>query len=216
MACGIQENWKQPLAYYLVNGSCDSEKVKKKLFELFDKLNSIGLNVVAVISNLGSNFQKFINGLDITTIQPWFLHNGRRIFYLYNPPHIIKAIRNNMTNYEFHFDGKIASWKDIEAVYANDSKLPIRLCPKLTKKHMHPNRFQKMKVKYATQVLSHTVSAAISTYVSVGKLPSAACGTAELLMKLDQTFDCLNSSSPHSPKVLRRAMTPTSPHEDFM
>jgi hypothetical protein len=121
-----------------------------------------------------------------------------------------------MINYEFHFDGKIASWKDIEALYANDSKLPIRLCPKLTDKHMHPNGFQKMKVKYATQVLSHTVSAAISTYVSLGKLPSAACGTAELLMKLDKTFDCLNSSSLHSPKVFRRAMTPTSPHGDFM
>ncbi len=57
MACGIEENWKQPLAYHLVNGSCDSEKVKKKLFELLDKLNSIGLNVVVVISDLGSNFQ---------------------------------------------------------------------------------------------------------------------------------------------------------------
>ncbi len=72
-----------------------------------------------------------------------------------------------------------------------------------------------MKVKYATQVLSHTVLAAISTYVSLGKLPSAACGTAELLMKLDQTFDCLNSSSLHSPKVFRRAMTSTSPQEMF-
>ncbi len=46
-----------------------------------------------------------------------------------------------MINYEFHFDGKIVSWKDIEALYANDSKLPIRLCPKLTDKHMHPNGF---------------------------------------------------------------------------
>ena len=78
-------------------------------------------------------------------------------------------------------------------------------------KHIHPNRFQKMKVKYATQVLSNVLSAANFTYVSLGKLPSTAFGTAELLTKLDQTFNCLNS-----PKVFRRAMTQTSPHEDFM
>ena len=61
---GLGYSWHvvfKKIGYYLVNGSCDSEKVKKKLFELLDKLNSIGLNVVAVISNLGSNFQKFIN-----------------------------------------------------------------------------------------------------------------------------------------------------------
>ncbi len=52
-----------------------------------------------------------------------------------------------------------------------------------------------MKVRYATQALSHTVSAAIETYVSLGRLPSSACGTAELISKLDDTFDSLNSST---------------------
>ena len=102
------------------------------------------------------------------------------------------------------FDGKLASWTAIETVFNNDSTLPIRLCPKLTALHLHPNGFQKMKVKYATQTLSHTVSAAIETYVSLGRLPSSACGTAELVSKLDKTFDCLNSSSISVMMRLRR------------
>jgi hypothetical protein len=49
-----------------------------------------------------------------------------------------------------------------------DISLPIRAAPKLTEKHIHPNNFAKMRVKYATQVFSPTVAAAICTYVSVG------------------------------------------------
>ena len=52
-----------------------------------------------------------------------------------------------------------------------------------------------MQVKLATQVLSHTVAAAISTYVSVGILPASAAGTAEFITTFDKIFDCLNSSS---------------------
>ena len=38
MARGIIENWKQPLAYYLVNESCSSEKVREKLEDAITKV----------------------------------------------------------------------------------------------------------------------------------------------------------------------------------
>ena len=82
----------------------------------------------------------------------WVLHQkiGKTILYILDAPHIIKAIRNNLINYNFHFNNKLASWNDIEALYKIDSKNSIRCCPKLTNKHMHPNGFLKMKVKLAT------------------------------------------------------------------
>ena len=160
LARGIVENWKQPLAYYLVNESCGSEKVQEKLKDIISKVQGIGLEVVAVVSDLGSNFQKLLREMEITPEKPWFIFNGKKIFYLYDPPHIIKAIRNNLLNYDFHFDGKIGSWRDIQQLYNIDSKNDIRCCAKQTSKHLNPNGFQKMKVKFATQVFSHTVSAA--------------------------------------------------------
>ena len=60
MARGLIENWKQPLAYYLVNESCGSKKVKEKLEDVIGKVEKIGLEVVAVISDIGSNFQKLV------------------------------------------------------------------------------------------------------------------------------------------------------------
>ncbi len=108
MLRGITETWKQPVAYYLVNESSDSAMVKERLFQILDSMESIGLEVVAVVSDLGSNFQP---------TRPWFVHNGAKIFYLNDPPHIIK-------------------WSDIQTVYIHDKTLPVRLCPKLTDRHM--------------------------------------------------------------------------------
>jgi hypothetical protein len=45
MARGVIENWKQPLAYYLVNESCSSEKVREKLEDAITKVENIGLQV---------------------------------------------------------------------------------------------------------------------------------------------------------------------------
>lgn len=91
--------------------------------------------------------------------------------------------------YIFKFDKYQAQWKDIEAFYNKDKELHIRAAPKLTDKHIHPNNFEKMKVKYATQILSHTVAASLCTYVSVGALSPLAMGTAEFLSKFDSLFD---------------------------
>ena len=52
MARGVIENWKQLLAYYLVNESCISQNVKENLVEIIDQVESIGVQLVA---DVGSN-----------------------------------------------------------------------------------------------------------------------------------------------------------------
>ncbi|XP_049766389.1 uncharacterized protein LOC126095675 [Schistocerca cancellata] len=51
-----------------------------------------------------------------------------------------------------------------------------------------------MKVKVAAAQMSHTVAAAIETYVSTHTLPSEAIHTAEFVEKVDNLFDSLNSN----------------------
>ena len=84
---------------------------------------------------------------------------------MFDPPHLIKCIRNNLMKYTFRFGQHTAKWEEIVVFYNKDKKLPIRAAPKLTDKHIKPNNFAKMKVKYATQILSHTVAASIYMYV---------------------------------------------------
>lgn len=212
----ISGKWKQPLGYALVNGACPREEMEELMKSAIDKVERIGLNVVVVMSDMGSNFQSLANHLGVTPERPWFIHNNKKYFLMFDPPHLIKCVRNNLLNYTFKFGNYTAQWKDIADFYEKDKELPIRAAPKLTEKHIRPNNFCKMKVKYATQVLSHTVAASLCTYVSIGGLASSAMGTAELLFKFDSLFDCVNVSKINSPKVLKCAMTTTSSHQKYM
>ena len=73
-----------------------------------------------------------------------------------------------------------------------------------------------MKVKQATQVMSHTVAAAIGIYVSVGALPPTAMDTAELIESFDSISDYVNSSTLHSTKKLKCAISDQTTDIQFM
>jgi hypothetical protein len=64
---------------------------------------------------------------------------------------------------------------------------------KLTAKHVSPNAFERMSVKLATQVFSHTVSTAMKTAVSTSQLPPEAEQTAVFIDNLNNVFDAMNS-----------------------
>ena len=102
------------------------------------------------------------------------------------------------------------------ALYNIDCKNSIQCCPKLTNAHLHPNNFEKMKVKLVTQILSQTVASAIFMAVSGCFLPPSAVGTAELIDQLDKTFDCLNSSSFQTPKTYNHRLSSQSHQIKFM
>lgn len=86
-----------------------------------------------------------------------------KLVHIYDPPHLLKGIRNNLLNKNliFNVDGepKEASWKDIVALYELDSKISdVKMLPRLTSEHVIPEKIKKMKVKNAAQVFSQRVS----------------------------------------------------------
>ena len=64
-----------------------------------------------------------------------------------------------------------------------------------------------MRVCSATQILSHTVAAGISTYVALGQMPDEAIHTAEFLEAVDGLFDSFNPRNLRENKPLRRPIT---------
>ena len=208
----ISGGWKQPLGYAHVNGACPRDEMEMLLREAIDKLEGIGLKVV---SDMGSNFQSLAKHLKITPSNPWFIHNEKKYFVMFDPPHLLKCIRNNLMKYSFTFGSYTATWQHIEEFYNKNKTLSIRMAPRLTEKHIHPNGFSNMKVKFASQVLSHTVAAGLCSYVSMGNLPASALGTAELLSTFDSIFDSVNSSTLFSTKKLKCAMSDSTSHQKF-
>lgn len=116
------------------------------------------LSVCAILSDMGSNFIKFSSNVGITSENCELNVGNKKCFYIFDTPHLIKVTRNNLLNNYFMINGKKTSWAYIKQFYDIHKTLTNRCAPKLTDAHLLPNNFQKMKVKQATQVLSHTVA----------------------------------------------------------
>ena len=70
-----------------------------------------------------------------------------------------------------------------------------------------------MKVKLASQVFSHSVSAALKTYVASNDFPESALGTADLCQGLNDVYDVLNSNTRFSAAQYKRSISPVdTPH----
>ena len=135
---------------------------------------------------------------------------------MFDPPHLLKSVRNNLMKHNFDVRGKLVKWQYISEFYEADRKQTVKLAPKLTPKHIDLPPFANMRVRFATQVLSHSVAAGIYTHVAFGALSSDAAFTAEFIDTVDAMFDCFNAGSFCGPKPYRRALTVNSKQWKFL
>lgn len=94
---------------------------------------------------------------------------GQKLIVLYDPPHLLKGIRNNFLVKDIEikmkdrkFNNKlVASWDIIETAYKlhTNSNLLNRQLKKLTDQHIVKDKIKKMKVKLAAQVFSASLAA---------------------------------------------------------
>ena len=118
----------------------------------------------------------------------YFMHIEHKVYVLYDHPHLVKNVRNNLKKHGFNVDGNMVQWKYIADFYHADSRLPIRMAPKLTSKHIELPPFVPLSVKLATQVLSDYVAAGITTMVNLGALSEDAQHTAVFVGLMDRMF----------------------------
>lgn len=145
--------------------------------------------------------------LGITPEKPYFDIDGERIHYLADPSHLIKATRNNTYMNNIQYNGQQISWDYIVTLYNYNKNQPNRLAYKLTDTHVQPSGFDRMKVKYAVQILSATVAAALKTLYVLKILSVNALAIIELIEKFDSLFDMFNSSTVTDKKSHKQAFT---------
>ena len=233
MASGIFSSWKQPLGFFISRNSAASDVLKTLLFECIKELSTAGYIVKAVICDMGSTNQKLMKDEDILVSEekPYFFFQNEKIFVFFDPPHLLKCMRNNLSAHDFAMkktkndqdtetdvESENVSWRYITQLYGIESGKPVslRAAPKLTKKHVELGAFMKMKVKRASQVFSQSVYAALMSYVCSKELPTAAIPTASFVKQMDILFDIFNSSSKYDKKIFRKALYDGSPSLDFL
>ncbi|CAH0556719.1 unnamed protein product [Brassicogethes aeneus] len=235
MARGIYKKWKQPIAYFFTEHGMSAVDLAYNIKSIISALQNIGLNVVATACDQMSTNIKAIKLLEEET-RTSFLNTGdenkymgfcvekKEIVPLFDFPHLLKGVRNNLLNRPATFiwkgEEETSCWEDIIKIFEIDvGDSDFKMLNKITEQHVYPAKIKKMKVKNAAQVFSHRMSSTMRGIyrLAPGVLPESSLGTANFLLFFDKLFDSVNGSKmqPEAGKELRCGVTKESEHKKF-
>ena len=144
-----------PLAYFLTAGTVRGEMLQTLTHRCLEKLEGIGLETMALICDQGTNNRQFLQTLEKVSVeQPYILYNNKNVFVIYDPPHLLKNVQNNLMKSNYKYDDVEVRWQYIVDFYNRDKTIHIRMAPKLTDKHITLPPFSAMRVNLAAQTLS--------------------------------------------------------------
>ena len=211
MVRGLHAKWKQAVAFHFTHNTVSTPDLAVMITECIQKVSLVGLSIRCVVCDQGATNVAALKSLGFTTELPQIsvsLNNeNRRIHVIFDVPHLLKNVRNNLQKHNIEFGTSTASWNDIRRFYEIDSKQSIRLAPRLTSRHLNVTSTQKMRVRLAAQTLSHSVSVGMKMLITNQQLPVSAKGTAEFAEKIDTIFALLNSRVRISDRPARCAVT---------
>uniref|UniRef100_A0A2S2P1K5 Transposable element P transposase-like GTP-binding insertion domain-containing protein n=1 Tax=Schizaphis graminum TaxID=13262 RepID=A0A2S2P1K5_SCHGA len=149
---------------------------------------------VAAINKLKMETKKMYSrfGKDKKTFG--FEIGNQEIIPLFDPPHLLKCMRNNLitTNLIFSDSGiqHVAKWEHLTQLYELDkteSNIGDRINPKLTDAHMYVEKMKKIKVLHAAQIFSQRVGSIMKLLAtwSVKQLDPSAVDTAKFCLFME-------------------------------
>lgn len=166
MARGLFENWKQPVYY-----NYDAKLTKEILETIIIKLSAIEYDVVAIVTDLGGGNRGLWNQMGINESHPCFANpckDNRKVYVFSDTPHLIKLLRNHFLDSGILLNNNLLTKKPLEEVLSNQSTSDLKIAHRLTASHLVVKGGQRQKVKFATQLFSHTNSCALLRVGSLG------------------------------------------------
>lgn len=107
MVSGLKRQWKQPVAYYFTKGTIKTVHLKLLIKEVISALQETGLHVMATVCDQGATNRAAIRDLsadkNIVKKGPYFVVNNKKVFTIFDPPHLLKSTRNAFFNIIFAF-----------------------------------------------------------------------------------------------------------------
>ena len=197
MLQGLRKKWKQPICYVFGAATTKADALLPLIEECIRKVGEAGIEIAAITTDQGGNFSTLFKSMGCTVQNPFIKVDDRTILIFADPPHLIKSVRNILSGKKIIDSPEgLVSWAHIENCFHLNQGKQMNLVPKLTESHIDlPVYGGKMKVKLATQVLSHSVSSAIRTMIDMDLMPNEAQATASFCEMFDQLFNIFNSKS---------------------
>lgn len=196
---GINSNVKMSLGYFGTR-SASADQLYPLFWQAVEFVEEAGFQVIVSTSDKAPANQRLYqmhsdNKTDICYKTKNLVAPDRHIYFISDPPHLIKTIRNNLAssgsgrNTKLLWNnGKHLLWRHITELYQKDLENGLQLLPRLTRDHVYLNAHSVMNVRLAAQVLSFRVGSVMSDYG-----PDGSEETATLILLVDRFFDCLNT-----------------------
>jgi len=215
MARGLYNHWKLPLAYFVSGTSMNQLLLSNVINDVISKALNLKLNVIAIVCDQGTNNMASLKNLGLNKENPYFIVNNKKIYSIFDVPHLFKNFRNNFLKNNFIYKGNEISFKDIKEAYEIDKRsVTSRSLIKITDSHIQPGPFQKMNCKLALQIFSNSVSSALKTCISTGQIQSkTAAATADFIKEMNNLFDILNSKNLYSSNNYSCAISDERPNQ---
>ena len=161
-----------PCAFFLTTNA-KSDQIDKMFWAGVRELYVRGFHVLVACGDGASSNRKFFQDcsdadgeIPYKTTNPY---TDQPIFFLSDPTHLIKKLRNNLsksgthsssTRYLTHY-GEPIVWDQIRAVFLRDSERPLRFTP-LRQEHVHLTSFTKMRSRLAFDIFHERVQVEMS------------------------------------------------------
>ncbi|XP_039302748.1 uncharacterized protein LOC120357108 [Solenopsis invicta] len=245
MLRGLHSGWKMPLSYSFCSKQTNTAQLIRNIKEHVLQIKKAGFHVVATVCDQGSCNVAAIKELLLRTAMKKNLKNtsenqtyivgDQNVIHLYDPPHLIKGIRNNLISKDLLLrlstpeeEDRFASWDTLKTAWIMDKKInTIRpLLKKITAEHILEDKIKKMRVKYAVQAMSGTIAGVIQTFatskcvVSINQkdiqIGEEEIATATVVNFFNDLFDSVNGDDRREDaNELRCSVTENSKHHTF-
>lgn len=114
---GVLHNYKQVVAYNFSASATKGPELAKQLKHVIKKSQEAGFNIVASICDQESYLRRGQIPIEKILV---ILINEQEIIPLYDPPHLLKAMRNNLITknlkYEINNSVKVAKWEHLYSI----------------------------------------------------------------------------------------------------
>ncbi|KAK3921017.1 Transposable element P transposase [Frankliniella fusca] len=212
LARGITSNVKDVVAVFTTDDLA-AHQLYDRTWDVIYNLEEVGLKVLTLSCDGASVNRKFImmhDSLDKSSPYTYCSSNlasedNRPLYFIVDPPHLIKTIRNALANSFSHRksrklwkNGEYLSWKVIEEVY-EITKNWKNTGHKMKKAHVKLSSFSVMTVLFATQAMSNSTAKCIedlSAHPSMEKYDTKEL--VSFIRLINRFFDCVNSRTEQS------------------
>lgn len=133
------------MCYFFTGNGIKGDDLITIVKNCVETILNLELLPTCIICDQGTQNQRLFKLLGGTEKDPYTIISNTKLFLIYDMPHLVKSLRNNLLNGDFEIGkNKIVSINDIKTTYNIDVKNTARAMVNITPTHLAPNPFQKI------------------------------------------------------------------------